>query len=242
MKLPDIVDSYSRRARLRPALLALFPALVTIAALFPKVYANAGAVVASLAATCGVLALLAHGARYLGRKKEIELYAQWGGIPTTAWLRHRDDNLDPATKKRYHAFLSKHVPNLKLPTAKQEAADPDAADAAYRSATKWLLEHTRDKKKFSLLFEENVSYGFQRNTLGLKPIGLAVSIGSLGLTALVIRQRYGDALDQVDGGAWLSLVVSAAAAIGWVTIVSPNWVRDAANAYARALLAACEQK
>src|SRR5262249_29456721 len=143
----NLIDRYARTARLIPALLTLFPALVTILILFPVVYESIGGAVVSLALGCGLLMFLASAARYLGRKKEQQLYELWGGKPTTMWLRHSDSNLDAVTKQRYHAFLERNVPHLKLPTPNEEKADPIKADGNYESAVKWLLEYTRDKKK-----------------------------------------------------------------------------------------------
>lgn len=240
MKFAALFDPYSLRARLRPALLVLFPALVAIAMLYPGVYQSLGAVLGSLVLTCGVLALLAQAARYLGRKKEIALYRAWGGIPTTGWLRHRDARLDATTKRRYHTFLEKRVPDLKLPSAKDEQKNPTAADDSYRSATKWLLEYTRDKKKYPLVFEENVNYGFQRNTLALKPVALFVIALSIGGTLLDAYVKSGISFDALTQGTVIALAVSLLALIVWFTIVSADWVKDAADAYARALLASCD--
>lgn len=147
-------------------------------------YQSLGAVLGSLILTCGVLALFAQTARYLGRKNETALYQAWGGIPTTGWLWHGDPRLDATTKRRHHAFREKRVSHLKLPSAKDEPKNPAAADGAYRSATKWLLKYTRDKKKYPLVFEDNMNYGFQRNTLALEAIALLIITSSITGTVL----------------------------------------------------------
>jgi hypothetical protein len=166
----NLLDRYARKARLYPALLTLFPVFVTVMTLFPMLYESIGVAISSLAIGCGVLMLLASNVRYLGRKKEQQLYEVWGGKPTTVWLRHSDRNLDALTKQRYHAFLSKNIPDLKLPTSNEETTNPLGADDYYESAVKWLLEYTRDKRKYPLVFEENINYGFHRNMLALKPV------------------------------------------------------------------------
>jgi len=51
------------------------------------------------------------------------------------------------------------------PAPEQEAADPEAADGFYTRAGNWLRENTRSKKKFDILFNENVTYGYRRNLL-----------------------------------------------------------------------------
>ena len=84
------------------------------------------------------------------------------------------------TKQRYHAFLAGKI-NVPFPDKNQEANNSMAADEVYQSGVRWLLNHTRpeDNKKFELIFKENVAYGFRRNALGVKPLGLVISAGSL---------------------------------------------------------------
>jgi hypothetical protein len=110
----------------------------------------------------------------------IRLYEEWGGKPTTQLLRHRDKTIEAVTKRRYHSYLGAKI-NVPLPDKNQEAEDPEGADEVYQSAVRWLLNHTRpdDGKKFDMILRENVSYGFRRNALGMKPIGLIISTGSL---------------------------------------------------------------
>lgn len=241
VKFTEHFDTYSLRARLRPALLVLFPAIVTIANVFPVTYKTVGTGLVSLASICGVLVLFSQAARFFGRKKEKKLYEIWGGLPTTLWLRHQNTNLDAMTKKRYHDFLVKHVPKLKLPNEKEEQKNQAKADDSYRSATKWLLEYTRDRKKYPLIFEENVNYGFQRNTLALKSIALCIIALCLVGTVFDVYLQFGLDLPLIKQGQIVSLGISLLAAIVWITVVTPDWVKDAADAYARALLAACEK-
>src|SRR5271157_4065286 len=237
--LASLFDRYSLNARLRPTLLALFPAFVTIAVLFPETYKTLSTTVVSFAVSCGVLVVLAGGVRRLGRAKEAQLFKKWGGMPTTAWLRHRDANLDPVTKTRYRSFLLAHVPNLTLPTREEEESAPDHADNCYRSATKWLLEYTRDTKKFPLVFEENINYGFARNCLATKPFALIVSI--LCLAAIGLHIWLNPTITwYADSGILVSLGAALGAFALWASLVSEKWVKDASDTYTRALLAACE--
>jgi hypothetical protein len=234
-----LFDRYALNARLRPALLTLFPAFVTTAVLFPATYKTLTTTVVSLAVSCGVLMVATGAVRRLGRHKENQLYKSWGGMPTTAWLRHRDTNLDPQTKKRYHAFLLAHVPHLTLPTVEEEKHSPDDADSRYRSGTKWLLEYTRDKKRFPLVFEENINYGFARNCLAMKPFALGATV--LCVAGIVLNiWMHPKMIWYADSGTLVSLVVAFGALALWILLVSEKWVTDAAEAYTRALLAACD--
>jgi len=43
-----------------------------------------------------------------------------------------------------------------VPSQEIKATAAEAADSYYESAIKWLLEKTRDKKKYSMIFKENM--------------------------------------------------------------------------------------
>jgi hypothetical protein len=126
--LMKLLDTYSFRARLQPALFALLPLLITAVAWVPALYEMGGALIA-LGTTCGVTMLLAQLARLRGRKVEQQLFSMWGGSPSTVWLRHRDHHLDAHTKARYHACLAQRVPGWQAPTLHDEHERPSETDA-----------------------------------------------------------------------------------------------------------------
>lgn len=232
---------YNLQARLRPALLSIFPLFITVAVWTPALYKFATGLI-SLAVACGVTTLLAHLARSLGMSVQNRLVRKWGALPSTVFLRHSDDNIDAITKARRHKFLEAHVPNdWKAPTPEEERAGPDEADRLYESAVKWLLEHTRDAKRFPLLLVENISYGFRRNALGLKPIAITISV--ICVTFPVYRLH--SIPWEVLGEKWVPHLsagtVSCAVLLWWIFIVTDKWVWHSADAYAMRLLAACEE-
>jgi hypothetical protein len=91
---------------------------------------------------------------------------------------------------RYRAFLKGQLPHLALPTAEEERADPEGADRAYESVTAWLRTQTRDTKTFSILFRENISYGFRRNLWGLKPLGVTIALLAASASTAFMLYRY----------------------------------------------------
>jgi len=165
--LEKISTPYERKARLYPAFLALLPILGIAASLY-GFELRAQESLVSLASAIGGFYLLANIVREAGKRLEGTLFAKWGGTPTTQLQRHRDDRIDPVTKASRHLFLGKKL-GAAFPKAADEAKDPKGADDLYGAGTRWLLEHTRDHEKFALIFAENISYGFRRNGLGLKP-------------------------------------------------------------------------
>ena len=61
-----------------------------------------------------------------------------------------------------------------MPAAQEESADPLKADDVYGGATKRLRELTRGDKQ--LLLKENIAYGFHRNMLAMKPVGIVTCL------------------------------------------------------------------
>lgn len=233
-------DKYSFQARLRPALLSLFPVYATAVAWGPAVYGKVVIGLLGAAATCGLAVVFAHFVRTRGLAVQTRLVEKWGGMPTTLWLRHADLNLETETKSRYHQFLQRNVPDWTPPTTSEEMTDPAEADKQYRSAVDWLRAYTRDTNKFPLVLAENISYGFRRNVLGLKPVAIILATAS---TIFPIVQLYDVPIDIVVSDRFVELAVACVlflTLLWWIIFVTDSWVRQAGDAYARALLSACD--
>lgn len=241
--LERLLDPYERKARLTPSLLAISPVLGVSFGLH-GVKPELSAVLVGFLSTFGVIYLMASIARELGKRLENRLFDSWGGKPTTILLRHRDRTLDPLTKSRYHAFLSQRI-GVPFPTADQEHDDPVSADDRYAAGAKWLLDQTRDTRKFPLLFKENISYGFRRNCLGLKPYALLIAAGSLvwvsvAVGAVTNNGLHLDALLSASPGAWIGVAGSSLAILAWLFFFTERTVQTAAFSYADFLLRACD--
>lgn len=239
--LTRVTDSYERQARLYPALLAMAPLMLTMTCLYGG-QATLLKTFVSVLAGCGALFWVSNLARDAGKSLEKELFTTWGGKPSVQLLRHRDPHLDPITKQRHHNFLATSL-KISLPSPEEEQENPNAADQIYESATRWLLEKTRDTKKFPLLLKENIAYGFRRNLLGVRWAGIVAVTLSLIWISLV-----GGLIRTETPYLATNLPVTTVAAYGgsvlllsvWIFGVSSRRVRVAAFAYAERLLAACE--
>jgi hypothetical protein len=198
----------------------------------------AAAVVGPLVAL-GLPYLLAQTGRDRGRRKEAELYELWGGKPSTVKLRYRDAALNAHTKARYHANGQALMPGVKFPTAAEEAADPAAADSVYEAFGDVLRERTRETKKFSLIFEELMNYGFRRNLWGWKAVGTVLSGAVLVLLfgMLIWSTLRTSHLPSLMG----ALLVDSLILFFWLFWASPGWVKIAGDAYADRLLEASDQ-
>jgi hypothetical protein len=252
MTLDDIVakvtDPYDRQARLYPALLCLLPLLTLVALLYaPNTSALTAAV--TLAVSCGGLFLMTNICREMGKRLEERLYREWGGKPTTQLLRHCNAIIDSVTKRRYHAFLAAKI-SSPFPDAEQEKSDPAKADEAYQSGARWLLDHTRPDagKQFGLLFRDNITYGFRRNSLGIRPVGIAIAAACL-LWALVQQHvLFGTtgslldlaALGRLSASAIASFAVSGVMLLVWLFFFTKTSLRTSAFSFAESLLRTCD--
>ena len=227
---------YTLPARLYPLALACLPVGLAVIAWFPDQFAGQG-LLGGLLTTAGFSYFLSQLGRDSGRKKQEDLWTMWGGKPSTQLLRHRDKQLDTNTKSRYHSKLARIVPDITMPTAQQEATDPVAADAVYDSCVKFLIHQTRDNKKYSLLFKENVSYGFRRNLWGMKSAG--ITLAAIGLAAAAASVAV-SLLGEFRMVAAVAALLNASLLTWWLLRINPDWVRVPAFAYAHELLAATE--
>jgi len=239
MNLPRVgLDAYTFRTRLLPALLVLLPAGLAALAWFPELQASWTPIL-SLVVACGGIALLAQVGRDRGRAKEPMLYASWGGKPTTRLLRHRDAP-NKVLLARRHAKLQELLSDVQIPTPVEEQADPAKADEVYDACVAFLIEKTRDRQRFPIVFDENCNYGFRRNLWGLKPIGIAVAavsaalVGALIVVTVRVNRADLPALAVAAGGAHVAMLLA------WVLWFTPDWVKATAEAYAERLLGSCD--
>jgi hypothetical protein len=159
-----------------------------------------------------------------------------GRLHTASLLSLSDDRLPKNMKTRCRSYIEKHS-KIVLPSLFDENQDPKNAQDDRLLAVRWLLEHTRPQSEASLLLNENIAYGFARNLLGLKPLGIAitttVALGSayflydleIGSTAFVLGAL-------LCGAAFIGLLM-------WVFLVTKSWVEHASQVYAEKIMSLC---
>lgn len=232
-------DLYTFRARFVPAVVAVAPAFALASILVSWNNFGLPHIIATVAMAI-LLAVFSDVARRRGRAIEPAIIKKMGGLPSITMMRHSDTTFDSASKHKMHKFLGGKV-GSKPPTKAQEADDSQSADDFYKRCGNWLRENTRDTKRFKLLFDENVAYGFRRNLLGLKWPALALNIAVMAICAYLLSERaplnFNDGLTQK-----LLAVITIAVlhAVYIVTFVSESGVVEAAKLYARQLLLCCE--
>lgn len=213
-----------------PVLIVVLPAFLLLAVSVLK----ASTFGVASGAVVGALSILgAQLGRDRGRNLQSDLWKEWGGPPTSQMLRFRGPHSGEYVKQN-HAALESAL-SIGLPSRAEEEKDPAGADEKYEAAVIQIIAKARDHRQFPLVFEENMNYGFRRNCLGLRPFGIAVCVGTLALSLMLLIAGAGTFGDRAAHFGW-----SCGAALGlglfWLFVVSRNWVRLPADAYARRLL------
>jgi len=173
-QLNKFLDAYTLRARLAPAVIAAAPAFAFIALLISWSSLSLSNAIATIGLAV-LLFALSDFARSRGKRIEPQVFDALGGKPSVTILRHSDATFDGASKQRYLAFLGDKVGETP-PSESTEQREPSAADAFYERCGTWLRENTRNAKKFAILFNENVTYGYRRNLFALKWPALALNL------------------------------------------------------------------
>lgn len=231
------MDSYDLQARHAPVVFAALPIILVSLALVPSLGAAKFA-----AGSVGFVLLVALGlvgtrlARSAGRARQDQLFALWGGKPTTAMLRFSDGRLNQQTKKIYRERLSRLGPDFPIPDEDEELRDPARADVKIGAAmdeVRRLAKETGNKA----VQRENINFGAGRNAFGLKPFGLgACVIAGIGLgMAVLLRDK--PAVIPLDIVVAMAIITIAAT---WTFACTADRVQHHGEAYALALFEAID--
>lgn len=231
----NLFDHYSLRARLQPALLTLLPGAVGLFSLSGSILKWQSALW-TLFGTVGGTFFLGILARNAGKRLEIKLWQDWHGCPTTQYLRHGGVG-NPVLRERWHAKLAKMLGKT-FPTPDEQSNNPKGADDIYEAAAKLVIGKTRDTKKYHLLYKENVQYGYCRNLLALKPLGVVLCLASLTLSVATGLHRRGD--QDLQFIPWVCASIDILFLFWWTFVIRPHWVKIPAFAYAERLMECVE--
>lgn len=231
-------DTYTLKARINPIVIFALPGLLLLVTYSIKLDA-VQPILYSAAITGAITYLLSQIGRQQGKKKEKKLWEDWGGPPTTQLLRWRNPVIPNHVKKRYHEALQQRVPVPTIPEPAFESQYPAEADEIYAAWSHYLRGETRDTKTWSLIFKENINYGFRRNLWGMKPAAiillLLLVIGNYSYNVL----QFGDYnLFCFTKCFWLANGILIVFLLLWIFIITKDFVRLTAFAYAERLLEA----
>ena len=228
------LDRYTWEARVLPVYLTAAPAVLAVAATLPEGL-NLPLAGASAIVFLPLSYFMSQVASDFGKRLEPALWDSWGGPPTTRFLRHDNEEFNPATRTRVHAQLRAF--GLRIPTDEEEKADRGRALEFYSSAVDEIRRLTRDSQRFHLVYKGNIEYGFRRNLLGLKQVGLAITVLALVASGWsLFRGWHTDGL--ILPVAFVITLLNTCVALGWLIGVRSATVRITADRYARYLLEA----
>lgn len=233
-------DNYTLKARYYPVIILFFPILI-LGFCYSFQYASIIHLAASTGAAGVLTYLFSQLGRDKGKHKEPLLWNHWGGMPSIQLLRSSNSLIDSYTKQRYYQKLFQLCPVTTIDVIDIKQLSSSQADEVYLAWTKYLIGQTRDKKKYPLLFKENVSYGFRRNLWGLKIISISfISILILGNYLFwASKLNAFNPLFYPDTYKY-STVALFILILFWIFVVTKNWVRIVAFAYAERLCESLE--
>ena len=229
--MKSLTDGYNWRARVFPVYISILPITLALAATLPHSFEW------PLGTLTAIFPLLlsffsAQIGADPGKRLEKRLWCRWDGPPTTRFLRHSNTEFNRVTREKVHARLRRL--GFMLPTADQEKTDPDTADVHWEACTEGLIARSRDRTRYPLVYRGLTDYGFRRNLLGLKPLGLTLTTIALlvCLWQVWVCWQNHEAADAAVGAAIVSLVLLAI----WAFWVTEKTVAISADRYARFLL------
>lgn len=237
-----IPDEYTRRARVYPMGFVLAPIVLTVLGLCTTDPLDAAITIEKVVGSSLFVIVsffLAMIGRDLGKKKQPELWASWGGVPTTVALRFRGA-ANKVVVERRHRQLERLVPDIRLPMSEEMETNDPEADLKYEACIEVLRTRTRDPNTYRLIFEELCYYGAKRNLYGYKPFAVAGCVAAVIVFGLQVWWEVEASRELRSSAAVIGFIVSAALLAFWTLRVQSEWVHAAAVAYTERLIEACE--
>ncbi len=230
---PLNLDSYAYKARMRPVLIASFPAVIALLVWTESAFAI-WSWLGSFILIVGLPYALGEKAADAGRMAQDALWQRWGGSPTLRLLRHRTSPLNPITFRQVHAALSV-ITGERMPTADEEATDASQAEVIYQRCEERLRVTARERPdEYRSVFRANAEYGFRRNLWAIRRYAwLAVAIALVTSGAHILLRG--------PTGLVLLAVIGAVSIASYLRGVNEGWVREGAELYAQRLIENCEQ-
>jgi len=227
MIITDWLDSYEIRARIAPTIVVFSPIAILAILTWPDLFSSLNLVLGETILLVFFLYALSFVVRHYGKKIEPTLWSQWGGVPSTRFLRWQDPTFTVMFKENVRNLLTNQF-KIILRSNEMEEEDPVDGDnkiaAAFLQVKSFLYRNDPE----GLWKKHNMEYGFNRNLIGSRWIWLILSIvGTAAFTLLWIRS--GENL--LFLGIILSLVeIICSIIVGWCYL--PLFVKEAADRYA----------
>jgi hypothetical protein len=220
------LDAYDVKARVAPGLIIALPLMVAVFYAAPivtswPIFTASG--VCSLAMLYG----LSHFVRARGKAIEAKLWDEWGGPPSTRFMRHRDTTFGSDLKTSIRqALVKKFSSGLLSPD--EEARNPGRADKAIVDAFRQVRSYLRQHDPDGLWFKHDIEYGFCRNLLACREPWVVVALCATALASIYGVSTGRGVLNPGSAIGCLSFLI--AAYIGWAIL--PNATKRVGETYA----------
>ena len=224
MKL-ELLDTYNIRARLSASIILLAPIALTSFLCFDEVasFATSTVFIGLLLAFTNYLPILQ---RHICKNLKYENYA-------SQLLRADDTTLNTVSKKRYYDKLVQIDESFSLfATPNNSKEFSDCCD----SAVIYLRNHTRDNR---IVQEELINYGFYKNLLSSKPIGVIICILLAVFISLYSWLKFKQ-LSSIPIENYFSVAVNVAMILFWIFGVTKEMFKNTAKEYAKTLIASID--
>lgn len=232
-------DTYTIKARIFPFIMLIFPivfsnTLLLVSNLSKEILGQA--YIVSL-----ILLIISIFIREKGRKIEDKLWKEWNGPPTTRFLRQSNTEYNSQRRKICYEYFNRNISNIRIPSKIEESNNTHEADEIYEACIGYLRTIARgNKKKYFLVHAENIEYGFLRNSLGIKPIGIFIS--SI-IVLLIIASFYLGYANINENFSLVAISLTSLLTLGyWIFFITKKKVKLAAENYANRLLDICFEK
>ena len=183
-----LLDEYSRRARLLPAMIATLPAVLAVAVWLPLL--TLAPIVTALVSWFGLGVLLSELSRDVGKRREARLWASWGGSPTLRRVRLRGDCDNPDARDRWRARIAALAPETPLLAEHDETADPIRADQLIEVCVARLRELTRKPPNFRSFFRRTSAPDLVAIFWAMKPAAVLLSLLALAAAMVAIASGH----------------------------------------------------
>jgi len=232
------MDRYSLNARVYPVLILMLP-IIVIGLSYSLEYKNYLQLLSSIGVTAALTYLLSNVGRDKGKLQEPNLWKKWGGMPSVQLLGSNNNQIDKLTKSKYINKLINLSPIENITNI--EFVNTEYKNEIFRSWTKYLITRTRDTKKHPLVYKELISYGFRRNLWGLKCISIVLLILTLlgNYSYQAINHGFNNFLHYPIQFFISELILLIILSV-WIFLITENWIKTPAFAYAERLLESIE--
>ncbi len=227
------MSKYNFFTRLCPLLLLLLPILV-LGTSYCVDYKNFIQFLIIVIILIGLGFLLSTIDKNFGKKKEKELWKEWGSSPIALLLNYNNFLIDEETKDRYHSKLLKLLPTSKKIDFK--TAYLSELNLIYNWWGMYLIKHIPDNQDNSLLNKKNIRYGFRRHIWGLKKLSIKMISFSLIGNFLFHQKDNTFNFLKLSLDFYISESILLVILIIWVVFVNTDWVKTSAFDYSKRLL------